>query len=182
MSYNSTWMYLSFSRTSISMDCSSGTEMEQSVKTTRLSRDIGRGSWSLEANKRQAEASSCNWALINDNETVKTVVGNVATQWHTHWTRFARKIVTLTSSQKETNLLMGRQARTLSRYWTAERKTWGLHSCSSVTWAWCIHKIGPHFKQFYKNLNTIRSLFTSSIQSVTILRWLGTRSRWILCM
>ena len=67
-------MYLSFSRTSISMDCSSGTEMEQSVKTTRLSRDIGRGSWSLDANKRQAEASSCNWVLINDNETLKTVV------------------------------------------------------------------------------------------------------------
>lgn len=67
--------HLSFSKTSISMDCSSGTEMEQSVKTTRLSRDIGRGSWSLDANKRQAEASSCNWVL-----------------------------------------LMGRQARTLSRY------------------------------------------------------------------
>ena len=65
------------------MDCSSGTEMEQSVKTTRLSRDIGRGSWSLEANKRQAEASSCNWVLINDNETLKTEVGKVATQYHT---------------------------------------------------------------------------------------------------
>ena len=155
ISYNSTWMYLSFSKTSISMDCSSGTEMEQSVKTTRLSRDIGRGSWSLEANKRQAEASSCNWVLINDNETLKTVVEKVATQYHTH----PRKIVALTSSQQETNLLMGRQARTLSRYWTAERKTWGLHSCSSVTWAWCIHKTGLHFKQFYKNLNTIKSLY-----------------------
>ena len=76
-------MYLSFSRTSISMDCSSGTEMEQSVKTTRLSRDIGRGSWSLDANKRQAEASSCNWVLINDNETLKTEVGNVSNT-HAH--------------------------------------------------------------------------------------------------
>ena len=84
-------MYLSFSRTSISMDCSSGTEMEQSVKTTRLSRDIGRGSWSLEANKRQAEASSCNWVLINDNETLKTEVGNVpTTQAHT-LTSFCKK-------------------------------------------------------------------------------------------
>ena len=66
------------------MDCSSGTEMEQSVKTTRLSRDIGRGSWSLDANKRQAEASSCNWVLINDNETLKTGVGNVPNTQYTH--------------------------------------------------------------------------------------------------
>ena len=28
---------------------------------------------------------------------------------------------------------MGKHARTRSRYWTAERKTCGLHSCSSVT-------------------------------------------------
>ena len=82
-------MYLSFSRTSISIDCSSGTEMEQSVKTTRLSRDIGRGSWSLDANKRQAEASSCNWVLINENETLKTEVGigegcNSISHTHTH--------------------------------------------------------------------------------------------------
>ena len=110
-------MYLSFSRTSISMDCSSGTEMEQSVKTTRLSRDIGRGSWSLDANKRQAEASSCNWVLMNGIETLKTVtvMGNIPFQYHT-CNSFTRKIVILQSSQKETNLLMGRQARTLSRY------------------------------------------------------------------
>ena len=37
--------------------------MEQSVKTTRLRRDMGRGSCSFDASNRQAEASSCSWVL-----------------------------------------------------------------------------------------------------------------------
>ena len=63
--------YLSFSRTSISMDWSSGTEIEQSVKTTRLRRDIGRGSCSFDASKRQAEANSCSWVLQNNKIGLK---------------------------------------------------------------------------------------------------------------
>ena len=49
------------------MDWSSGTEMEQSVKTTRLRSDMGRGSCNLEASNRQAEASNCSWVLEQED-------------------------------------------------------------------------------------------------------------------